>query len=151
HYEQIKQNFAEAWRRYERAEAAGATPEPEPRSAAEWSNRLTSPRGIAVFRFACLEELGRHDEALAQLESFRRAFPPRPPSGRGPDGPSIGIGLGALLDQPEVRAAMQPGEDAPRLLQDLYIAQVLLSLDASDRAREFFRSVLAPGSVETDN
>ena len=45
---------------------------------------------------------------------------------------------------------MQPGEIGPRLLQDLYIAQVLLSLDASDQAREYFRSVLAPGSSETD-
>ncbi len=45
---------------------------------------------------------------------------------------------------------MQPGEIGPRLLQDLYIAQVLLSLDASDQARESFRSVLAPGSSETE-
>ena len=38
----------------------------------------------------------------------------------------------------------------PRLLQDLYIAEVLLSLDASEDARDYFRSVLAPGSAETD-
>ena len=154
HYEQIKHNYAEAWRRYERAEAAGpgaiAATEPEPRSAAEWFNRLSSPRGLAVFQFACLSKLGRHDEARARLESFRKAFPPRPPSGHGPEGSFFGNGFDLVLDQPGFRESMQPGEIGPRLIQDLYIAQVLLSLDASDHAREYFRSVLAPGSSETE-
>ena len=77
--------YAEAWRRYERAEAAARkadpTPEPEPKSAMEWARRLFSPRGIAVFQFHCLTKLGRHDEARARLESFRESYPPRLPSG----------------------------------------------------------------------
>ncbi len=154
HYEQIKHNYAEAWRRYERAEAAGlgtgTTTETESGSPAGWLNRLFSPRGIAVFQFACLTKLGRHDEARARLESFRQAYPPRLPAGGMSQGQGIADGFGFPLDQPWFREAMQPGGISPRLLQDLYIAQVLLSLDASDLARESFRSITAPGSAATD-
>ncbi len=150
HYEQIKRNYAEAWRRYERALAAGAPARTEPESAAGWLNQLVSPRGIGVFQFACLMKLGRHDEARARLESFRQAYPPRLPAAGTSHGQGVADGSGFPLDQPWFREAMQPGGICLRLLQDLYIAQVLLSLDASDLAREHFRSVIAVGSAETD-
>jgi WD40-like Beta Propeller Repeat len=154
HYYQIKQAYDEAWRRYERALAATSTassiPEPEPKSAAEWAVRLFSPRGIAVFQFHCLTKLGRHDYARTWLESFRNTYPPQLPPARANNGTSIADGLEFPLDQPWFRDAMQPGGLCARLLQDLYIAEVFLSLDASGDASEYFGSVTASNSAETD-
>jgi hypothetical protein len=154
HYHQIKRAYDEAWRRYECAEAgvasAGSTSEPEPKSATEWLGRLWTPRGIAVFQFHCLMKLGRQAEARTRLESFRRTYPPQLPSGQAPDGEQVANGLEFPLDQPWFRDAMQPGGLCARLLQDLYIAEVLLSLDASEDASEYFRSVVASSSAETD-
>jgi len=154
HYCQIKQAYDEAWRRYERAlaatSAASSNPEPEPKSAAEWAVRLFSPRGIAVFQFHCLTKLGRHDNARTWLESFRKTYPPQLPTARANNGKSIADGLEFPLDQPWFRDAMQPGGLCARLLQDLYIAEVLLSLDASVDASEYFGSVIASNSAEND-
>ena len=154
HYHQIKHAYDEAWQWYQRAEAAAprpaSTPEPEPNSATEWLGRFFSPRGIAVFQFHCLTKLGREDEARTRLESFRKTYPPPLPSGRAPNGETSAASLGFPLDQPWFREAMQPGGLCTRLLQDLYIAEVMLSLDASDDARAYFRSLVAPSSAETD-
>jgi hypothetical protein len=154
HYHQIKQEYDEAWRRYERAEAAvpraGATAEPEPKSATEWLGRLFSPRGIAVFQFHCLTKQGREDEARTRLEVFRRTYPPQFPSGRAPLGETGAPSTEFPLDQPWFREAMQPGGLCAHLLQDLYIAEVLLSLDASEDAIAYFHSVVDSSSAETD-
>ncbi|HZW34757.1 MAG TPA: hypothetical protein VFF52_28800, partial [Isosphaeraceae bacterium] len=150
HYHQIKQEYDEAWRRYARAEAAGPTPEPEPRSASEWLSRFLSPRGIAVFQFHCLTRLGRQVEARTRLEAFRKSYPPPLPSGRAPHGETTAAGSEFPLDQPWFREAMQPGGLCVRLLQDLYLAEVLLSLDAGEDARDYFGSVVAAPSAETD-
>ncbi len=154
HYNQIKRDYAEAWRRYETALAAGALsgsgPESEPKSAAEWIDRLFNPRGIAVFQFLCVTKLGRPDEARAKLASFRESYPPRQPSGPAADANRPADGTQFPLDQPWFRDVIRPDGLGVRLLQDLYIAQVLLSLDASENAREYFRSVVAAGSTETD-
>ncbi len=154
HYEQIKHNYAEAWRRYEHAAttaADGGVPEPaEPKSGAEWLGQLFSPRGIAVFQFHCLTKLGRSDKARTKLEAFRKAYPPQFPSGHTAHGQKSATPLEFPLDQPWFRDAMQPGGLCARVLQDLYIAEVLLSLDASQDAGEYFRSVVASTSAETE-
>jgi WD40 repeat protein len=154
HYNQIKREYAEAWRRYESALAAGfdsgSGPESEPKSASEWLDRLFSPRGIAVFQFHCLTKLDRKDEARAKLASFRKTYPPQQPSGLAADGKTTAGGAQFPLDQPWFRDVMRPGGLCVRLLQDFYLAQVLLSLDASGDARDYFRSVVASGSTETD-
>ena len=84
HYEQIKHAYDEAWRRYERSQAAGpntgSISGPEPKSPREWLARLLSPAGIAVFQYHCLAKLNRHAEAHAKLESFRKAYPPPLPA-----------------------------------------------------------------------
>jgi dipeptidyl aminopeptidase/acylaminoacyl peptidase len=154
HYHQIKHEYQEAWRRYERARAAApsasATPEPEPRSATEWANRLFSPRGIEVFQYHCLTKLGRHDDARKMLSSFRDTYPPELPSQRANNGDERVDSAPFPLDQPWVQDLLKRGGLGARLLQDLYIAEVLLSLDASENARDYFQVVTAPGSAETD-
>ncbi len=154
HYHQIKREYAEAQRRYESSLAAGALagsgPESEPKSAAEWLGRLFSPRGIAVFQFLCLTKLDRKDEARGKLASFRETYPPRQPAGLAADGKTTANGSQFPLDQPWFRDLIRPDGLGVRLLQDLYIAQVLLSLNASEDARYYFRSVIAAGSAETD-
>jgi dipeptidyl aminopeptidase/acylaminoacyl peptidase len=154
HYFQIKHDYAEAWRRYERALAAAPgvspTPELDPNSSTEWLSRLFSPRGFAVFQFQCLRKLGRQDEAKTAIESFRKAYPPVFPSGRAPEGKKAAEVLEFPLDQPWFRDAMQPGGLVARLLQDLYIAEVLPSLDASADASDYFRSIIASSPAETE-
>ena len=49
----------------------------------------------------------------------------------------------SLSTSPGFEMLMQPGGLCARLLQDLYIAEVLLSLDASEDASDYFRSVIA--------
>jgi WD40-like Beta Propeller Repeat len=154
HYCQIKHDYAEAWRRYERALAAApgvsSTPELDPKSATQWLGRLFSPRGFAVFQFQCLRKLGREDEARTAIESFRKAYPPALPSGRAREGEKTAEALEFPLDQPWFRDAMQPGGLVARLLQDLYIAEVLLSLDASADASDYFRAITSsPAETET--
>ena len=153
HYHQIKHDFAEAWRRYETALAAGAlasaAPESEPKSASEWLDKLFYPRGIAVFQFLCLTKLDRRDEARDKLAWFRATYPPREPSGIAANNKLTADGSQFPLDQPWFRDVMRPEGLGVRLLQDLYIAQVLLSLDATGDARDYFRSIVANGATET--
>ena len=154
HYHQIKHAYDEAWRRYERALAAtpnaSPSPEPEPKSVTEWAGRLFSPRGIAVFQFHCLTKLGRQNEARATLESFRKTYPPQLPSAGQRNAEKTANAIEFPFDQPWFRDLVQPGGLCARLLQDLYIAEVLLSLDASEDASDYFRSITAASPAETD-
>ncbi|MFI5459623.1 MAG: TolB family protein [Isosphaerales bacterium] len=159
HYLQLKGEYLAASQRYERAEAApptnpgakvASTPEPELKNPTEWLSRLFSPRGIAVFQFHCLTKLGRHEEAKAKLDQFRRSYPPHLPTGPPPSGATTSDGSGFPFDQPWFRDAMRPGGLCARLLEDLYIAEVLLSLDASEDARAYFRAVVDSRSGESD-
>ena len=154
HYHQMKHAYDEAWRQYERALAptpnASATPEPEPKSVTEWAGRLFSPRGIAVFQFHCLTKLGRRDEARERLDSFRKTYPPQLPSAGQRNAEKTANPIEFPFDQPWFRDLMQPGGLCARLLQDLYIAEVLLSLDATEDASDYFRSVTAASPAETD-
>jgi hypothetical protein len=155
HYEQIKHAYDEAWRRYEQSQAAtpkaGSVSEPEPKSAREWSARLLSPAGIAVFQFHCLMKLNRHAEAQAKLESFRKAYPPPLPTSPPNPAEKTASPVEFPFDQPWLRDVMQPSGLCARLLQDLYIAEVFLSLDASGDAGDYFRSVIAAGPAESES
>jgi WD40 repeat protein len=155
HYHQIKHAYDEAWRRYEHALAAtpnaSTTLGPEPKSVAEWAGSLFSPRGIEVFQFHCLTKLGRQDEARLRLESFRKTYPPQLPPMRPQNGEKQATAIEFPFDQSWFRELMEPDGLCARLLQDLYIAEVLLSLDASADARDYFGSVTNASPVETNN
>ncbi len=147
HYHQIKREYSQAWQRYERAAAglaeAAAT---APTTAADWLARLLSPRGIAVFQYQCLRKLGRHDEARARLAEFRQAYPPPlPPAGPQPS--SAGAAGGLPSDETWFRDLLSPGGLSHRVLQDLYIAEVMLSLDAAEDAKHDFRATMDAGTA----
>lgn len=154
HYEQIKGAYAEAWQRYQRADAAlrsaAVTPDPEPKSAMEWATRLFSPRGIAVFEFHCLKKLGRHEEALAKLESFRKAYPPPLPAAGSQNSAPGSPPAQFPADQLWFRDLLKSGGLCARLLQDLYIAEVLLSIDASEDASGYFHAIIVAGPAESE-
>lgn len=145
HYYLKRREYAEAWRRYE--QAGGADPEPEPRTAAEWLAQFASPHGLPVFQSHCLAKLGRREEARARLAEFRRTYPPRL------IGESSSEGLitdNFPLDQPWLRDALEPGGLCVRLLQDLYIAEVYVSLDAAEDGRAYFRAIVDSSESEPD-
>jgi hypothetical protein len=158
HYLQRKHEYTAAWQRYERAEAAG--PKPDPKAAPgpnpdspnpmEWVNRLFSPRGIAIFQFHCLNKLGRQQEARAKLDQFRQAYPPGPPARPAGDGPNPAAGSGSPIDQPWLNELLGKGSFGARLIQDLYIAEVLLSLDAHEDAGAYFRTIIDSQAGESD-
>jgi hypothetical protein len=117
----------------------------------EWSARLFSPAGIAVFQYHCLAKLGRQAEAHAKLESFRKAYPPPLPASS-PNGTEQSASPAEFpFDQPWFRDLIRPGGLCARLLQDLYIAEVFLSLDASGDASDYFRSVIAAGPAKSES
>src|SRR5262249_4989193 len=67
HYHMLKREYAQAWQRYERAEAnrpnpaagAAAAQDGAALNPMDWVSRLLEPRGITVFQYYCLSKLGR--------------------------------------------------------------------------------------------
>jgi hypothetical protein len=158
HYHQLKHEYAAAWQRYERAEATGPKPDvksapgphPDTPNPMGWFSGLFSPRGIAVFQFHCLTKLGRRDEARAKLDQFRQAYPgdiPAQPTGNAAN-PSNAPG--SPQDQTWLSEVLGRGRLGGRLLQDLYIAEVLLSLDADEDARAYFGNMVNSRAGESD-
>jgi hypothetical protein len=111
---------------------------------------LFSPRGFSVFEAHCLKKLGRHDEARAKLEAFRKAYPPPLPAAGAQNAAQNGPPAQFPADQPWFHDLMKPGDLCARMLQDLYIAEVFLSIDASDDANAFFQSVIVASPAESE-
>src|SRR5262249_14108719 len=104
------------------------------------------PRDFRFFQYYCLTKLGREEEARAKLEQFRRLFLPRfaePADGPAPAGPVEGKTLERHLQD-----LLAPNSLIGALLQDLYGAEVFLSLDAAADGEAFFRTAL--GQADTD-
>jgi hypothetical protein len=154
HYHQIRHEYAQAWQRYEAAARAGLppegapNPEAQPKTGAEWLARLLSPHGIAVFEAHCLKRLGRNAEARAKLDQFRQSYPPPLPAAPDPGAAASADSAGVALNDSWFREALAPGGITHRLFQDLYIAEVLLSIDAVEDARSDFQDLLDSGPVE---
>ncbi len=143
HYHLLKQAYAEAWRWYQEAEAA--LPPPPALPPGQPLENLLVRRDFTFFEYYCLTKLGREAEARAKLAQFRertarlvRGDPPAPApgaeQGRGPE------------PKPSVPSEIEVFQIA--LLNDFYIAEVFLSLDAVSDGQEFFRKQLA--EVQTD-
>jgi hypothetical protein len=167
HYHQLKREYGAAWQRYERADAGGLnrqdrtdptdhdakaspTAGAEPRNPMEWLSGLFSPRGIAVFQFHCLDKLGRHEEARTRLDQFRQSYPPWLPAQRPAKGATAPNDPDLPPEEPWVREVLGRDRLCARLLQDLYIAEVLLSLDSDLDARDYFRTVLDARAGQSD-
>jgi tetratricopeptide (TPR) repeat protein len=141
HYYLLKQDYAEAWRWYEKAERE--LPEPAPvavRDFSDYLQALQGPRDFSFFQYHCLSKLGREEEARAKLDKFRRLFLPRfvdPTKGRVPpaavtlDGKTLEYYFQELLDPTNLLGS---------LLHDMYMAEVFLSLNAAQDGEAFFRS-----------
>jgi hypothetical protein len=149
HYYLLKRNYAQAWRWYEEAERELPRPEPVVVSAF-WDavRALQEPRDFSFFQYHCLTKLGRVEEARARLDQFRRLFLPRfeePPDGRAPQA-SVTVD-GKTLER-HLQDLLAPGSLISSLLEDLYAAEVFLSLDAAPEGEVFFRTAL--GQADTD-
>jgi hypothetical protein len=103
---------------------------------------LQGPRDFSFFQYHCLTKLGRDEEARAKLDQFRRLFLPQfvePANGQAP--PTPGTGDGKTLER-HLQDLLAPDSLISSLLQDLYAAEVFLSLDAAQDGEAFFRTAL---------
>jgi hypothetical protein len=129
HYYLLQHDYTHALYWYTQAEKAQQSA--GPLKAEEVLERLANPDGASFFQSYCLTKLGRADEGRAELEQFRRKFPPQLP----PD-PS------EKAEQRRFRDALSPGSLTTHLLRDQYIAEFFLGVDAADDGREFFRAAM---------
>jgi Tol biopolymer transport system component len=132
HYYLLKRDYAEAWKWYAEAEEAAAR-EKVPvgdvavvAAAVPALASLFAGRDFSLFEYHCLNKLGRKQEAQVKLEQLRRLFAPG--------------------GQPDART--DPFTLA--LLRDLYTAEVFLSIDAPETARDFFQEAVAIARTEAD-
>jgi Tol biopolymer transport system component len=145
HYYLLKKDYAEAWRWYEQAERE--LPPRKQAAGRQFLDQLQSfqgPRDFRIFEYYCLKKLGRQAEAQVKLEQFQKEFLPSSgkkdrPAGQENADQAFDTWFRELLDS---NALFAP------LLQDLYVAEVFLSLDAAPDGEAFFRDSLA--SAKTD-
>jgi Tol biopolymer transport system component len=138
HYYLLKRDYAQAWDWYQKAERELPRPAPpEVRDFMESLRALQGPRDFSIFQYHCLTKLGRADEARAKLDQFRKCFLPR----------LAEPAKGQTLEQ-RLQEMLNPSTLVGSLLQDLYVAEVFLSLDAPQDGEAFFRTAL--GQAETD-
>jgi hypothetical protein len=124
HYYLIRGDAATAWGYYEAAErefAADKTPagagSPRP------SSDFYTGRNADLFRALCLERLGRHDEAREYRRRFEAAFPSKWSEGMGPSAKTFTA-------------------EEWRFVRDLYVVEVLLSVNGADEAERYLSDAL---------
>jgi Tol biopolymer transport system component len=138
HYYLLKGDYAKAWRWYEEAERELPRPEPVAVPAADILDSLQGPRDFSLFQYHCLTKLGRTEEARAKLDRFRQRFLPaiiEPADGQGMDR--------------QLHDLFAPGTFIASLLQDMYAAEVYLSLDAAADGEAYFRR--EPDQADTES
>jgi hypothetical protein len=148
HYYLLKRDYAQAWRWYEEAERELPPPAPVAvRDFLDYLRAIPGPRDFSIFQYHCLTKLGRTEEARGKLEHFRRHFLPRfvepanSPAGAG----GVQDGKSTLQHLQEL---LVPSTLLGSLLQDLYVAEVFLSLDAIADGEAFFRTALGQGDTD---
>jgi hypothetical protein len=135
HYHLLRRDYQRAWRFYEEARRQSPAPRPAPvASLPELLRRLGGPQHPGCFEYHCLRKLGREAEAQASLASFRRAFPPR-------------LAAAAKTDR-QLGEWLREGSLGYHLLQDLYLAEMFLSLDAAADGEAFFRTALSAARTD---
>lgn len=135
HYFLLKRDYEQAWHWYDQAERDLPAKEVTITQPLELLPLLRGPRDFSFFAYHCLRQLGREADAQAKLKQFRRVFLPR----------WTGSDSGADSTWQEVLAP--DGMFAP-LLQDLYSAEVFLSLDAAAEGEAFFRREMADAKTD---
>lgn len=139
HYYLLKKDYARAWEWYERAYQK-FPPRKPPRDLVEFTQTIGAPERSQLFEYHCLRQLGREAEAQERLDKFERNF--FPAEATGPDSSDRDDQVAA----PEIPALIAndlfvqfgpQGRLLKRLIHDLYIAEVYLSVDAPEAGIAF--------------
>jgi hypothetical protein len=147
-YHLLRREYEEAWRWYgEAAEGRPAEGRPAPRPLRiddflEIQRRL---RDTTFFEYYCLSKLGRQQEAAERLASFRTSLKLEFPELRGESGTGNNEGESNSNGDEELQRF---AKYASAVVQDLYIAEAFLSVDALDDGIAFFREEVR--SAEND-
>lgn len=161
HYYAIQKDFKRAWHWYE--EASKEVPPIATPTLEEFTRQIVEPTNFEFFKYHCLTQLGRHDEAQQHLQLFRDHFFPVTPDGSARPStspPAEVVAEVATVDasesgdasddsEPEHRETTNPrlvmtenilsgGEGARVTLRHTYEAQALLSIGGVDAARDYF-------------
>jgi Tol biopolymer transport system component len=146
HYHLLKRDYERAWQWYERAADGRAPREPiKWDESSDIGSRLQAHQDVAFFEYYCLSKLGRDDEAQEKLREFRRTMtidisdvtPEQLLENWTAEDPQQMLGqLRTLVDH------------AAPLIQDMYAAEVYLSLDAADDGIAFFQRSLDQASSD---
>jgi hypothetical protein len=132
HHLLLRRAYAGAWQWYEQAERERDAGGVEPGQPAPGQRRPF--RDPSFFSHYCLDKLGRHEEAAARLDAFRKKAP-------------------ELLPVEDSRTPAQVRADVRRLIplaRDLYAAEVFLSLDAAEDGEAYLRRALAEAQSDED-
>lgn len=127
HYYQMKREYETAWKWYEKANKSG---KPE------------VVRQSLFFQYFCLTKLHRAAEGTKKLAQFDGEFWPKLPKATkdtNAKGPSAAEFVLTLADPKSAHGTM---------LQDLYVAELFLSLDAAEDGERYFRDALKNASTD---
>lgn len=146
HYFLLKRDYEQAWKWYEQA-ADGRSPS-EPIKWKEWweiGARLRAHQDVAFFEYHCLRKLGRDDEAQEKLREFRRTMT----IDTSDVTPEELLERWTAEDPQQMLGELQTLVDhAAPLIQDMYAAEVYLSLDAAEDGIAFFQRSLNEASTD---
>jgi hypothetical protein len=109
---------------------------------------LQGPRDFSLFAYHCLTKLGRTEEARDRLDQFRRCFLPKFADPAKGQAPPAGVNVDSIELGPRVKELLDPNSLGGSLLQDLYAAEVFLSLDAAEDGEVFFRTALGQAAAD---
>jgi len=132
HYHLLKKNYEAAQQWYN--EATEELPPPTPPAAGEIFDSFVGPRSFSFFHYYCLEKLGQPKLAAVKRAEFEQTFLPHWPSdAEDAPGNAQNQFLHTLLD---------PDSLWSRVLRNLYITEVFLSIDAATDGERYFQDKL---------
>ncbi|HEV3082925.1 MAG TPA: hypothetical protein VGY66_24280, partial [Gemmataceae bacterium] len=139
HYYLLKRDYAQAERWYQEAERELPPAGPvEVGDVLGYVRALQGPRDFSLFHYHCLTKLGRPAEARAMLSQFRRFFLPTLVDSTKGQASAFTVTINDKTLERHLRDLQDPHNLVGRLLQDLYAAEVFLSVDAAKDAEAFF-------------
>ncbi len=145
HHLLLTGDFAQAWEWYQKSNAS--LPKPRPITIEGAFDSLRQRMGLSntlFFQSYCLDKLGRIEESEQKLREFRRTFAIDPNS-------SAGM-LEALLGDENARRQLnwpRLVDDVNRIMQDQYMGEAFLSLDAAEDGVVFFRREMSLAKTKT--
>ncbi len=136
-YYMLKRDYEKAIQWYE--EATGELPSPQSPQVTDVFESMVGPNNFCFFHYCCLARLGRTKEAADKLAEFERTFLPTfsPDSESGQ--PAANKPRHELLD---------PSTGWPRMLRNLYMTEVFMSLDAADEGEVYFTKTIESATSE---